>query len=359
MDSVAITLNSIYYDPGHPASFGSVDKLYRAAKKENSLVTLDGVKEWLSGQDAYTLHRSVNRKFKRVPTYANHIDSVWQLDTADVRHLTRHNSGIKYLLMIIDVISRFAFVSPMSNKSAERVAQCVDEIKNRFNRKPEVVVSDPGLEFRGKFTEYLNKEGIKQILLRVEQKAALAERLIRTVKEKMVKYMTHNDTKRYLEILPDIIRSYNRRVHRSIGMAPIDVTPDNEATVKDKLYGHLEGYHFPTKSKFNIGDLVRQVKKLKALDKGTTQTTTDEVFEIADIDMFHPPEYLYRLKDLAGDYIRGSFHGTELVKVENVENPKKKYMKPGDVREKVTKRKVQRFSTFKGWPNKFDVRLPA
>lgn len=357
MDSVELTLENIYYDPEHPAAYGSIQKLYDAAKQVNKRVTLKIVKDWLSAQDSYTLHRSVNRKFKRVPTYADRIDSVWQLDTADVRHLAQYNSKVKYLLMIIDVLSRFAFVAPMTNKSAARVTECFKKIKKQFNRSPKCVVSDPGLEFRGKFTDYLKSAGIKQILLRVEQKAPYAERFIRTIKEKMVKYMTHNDTKSYLEVLPDIVRGYNTAVHRITKMKPIDVSRNNDLALKQRLYGHLAGFSFPRESKFQIGDLVRQVKKLKALDKGTTQTTTDEVFEIGEIIADHPPQYLYRLKDLFGGYIRGSFHAKELVKVRTVADPKKRYMKPGKLRVKKTKRIVQKFQTYKGWPRKFDVKL--
>lgn len=356
MDPVALTLKKIYYDPAHPAAFSSVDKLYRAAKLINSKITLDKVKQWLTGQDAYTLHRSVNRKFKRVPTYAAHVDSVWQFDTADVRHLSKYNSKIKYLLMIVDVISRFAFVVPLENKSAARIAQALDVIKTRYNRSPNCVVSDPGLEFKGDFTAYLKKKGIKQILLRVEQKAPLSERFIRTIKEKMVKYMTYQNTKRYLEVLPDIVRAYNNTVHHTIKKKPIDVNTENENEVKETLYGHLRD-STPRRPKFNIGDLVRQVKKLKALEKGTNQTTTDEVFEVVRIDPFHPPEYLYQLKDMAGDYIRGLFHAKELVLVQPSENPLERYQREGTIRVKPTKRQTQKFRTYKGWPRKFDKKL--
>ena len=102
MDSVEAVLEKIYYDPENPSSFGSVQKLLREAKKQVRGISRRQVENWLSGQDTYTLHRSIKRKFQRIPSYADHVDSVWQLDTADVKHMKSTNDGIKFFLIIID-----------------------------------------------------------------------------------------------------------------------------------------------------------------------------------------------------------------------------------------------------------------
>jgi hypothetical protein len=217
------------------------------------------------------------------------------------------------------------------------------------------VVSDPGLEFRGAFTKYLEKAKIRQYLLRVEQKAPLAERFIRTLKEKMVKYMTHDDSENYLPAIADIVRAYNNSVHSRIKRKPIEVTRDNEQDVKDILYSPYEDWTF-TPSRLNENDRVRQVKKLKAFDKGSNQTTTNEVFVIKKVDHSRPPRTLYHLQDLAGDDIKGRFYDDELVRVKTLDDPHQ-YMHTGDKRVKKTKRKTQTFKTFRGWPKKFDMRL--
>jgi len=66
--------------------------------------------------------------------------------------------------------------------------------------------------------------------------AAIVERFKRTLKEKMFRYFTAKNTRRYVDVLPDFIYAYNRSHHRSIGMAPADVTPDNEDVVRARLY---------------------------------------------------------------------------------------------------------------------------
>src|SRR5882757_2135686 len=103
MVAVDEILRNIYFNPAHPAAYGSINKLYNAAKNENKKISIYDVKDWLSGQDEYTLFRSVKRKFKRSPVRADYADNIWQMDTADVKHLQNDNDGIKFLFIIIDV----------------------------------------------------------------------------------------------------------------------------------------------------------------------------------------------------------------------------------------------------------------
>ena len=58
-------LHSIYYDPKHPSSFSGPIKLHRAIKKKGYILSLAKIKEWLKGEETYTLHRPVRRKFKK------------------------------------------------------------------------------------------------------------------------------------------------------------------------------------------------------------------------------------------------------------------------------------------------------
>ena len=95
-----------------------------------------------------------------------------------------------------------------------------------------MVQSDKGTKFNSTFQSMLRSQGIKFYASENEDiKAAVAERFNRTLKEKMYRYFTAKNTRRYVDVLQDIIYSYNHSYHRSIGMAPANVTPDNEATI--------------------------------------------------------------------------------------------------------------------------------
>lgn len=355
IDEIDKILRKIYYDPENPASLGSVRKLVTAARKKHKWIKKHHVIEWLAGEDPHTLNVSVKRIFHRIPTYADHVDSVWQLDLADTRHLAQHNDGVKYLLIIIDVLSRFAFVVPMKTKEANMVIRSFETIREKYGRSPQVVVSDPGLEFRGKFSEYLKDNYIQQYLLRVKQKAPLAERFIGTLKKKMERYATYTDSERYIDVLGQLVKSYNYAIHSRIKRRPVDVNEKNEEDVKELLYSKYYDHVFPL-PKFSVGDWVRQVIQLGPLDKGTRQTTTNEVFEIREIDYSRPPRILYKLTNMKGHYIKGRFYEEELVRVKKLPSPKD-YMRTAEKRIKKTKRKTQIFKTYKGWPKLFDEKL--
>ena len=63
--------------------------------------------EWLEAQDVYTLHRPVRKRFPRNPYTLNNIMDIWECDLVDVQGLSKHNDGIKYLLSVIDVFSKY------------------------------------------------------------------------------------------------------------------------------------------------------------------------------------------------------------------------------------------------------------
>ena len=111
------TLKRIYYDVHHPAGFSGAQPLYQAARKTLPSLTLKQVKTWLQKQTTYTLHKPIRRKFQRRKTVVGGIDHQWQADLADVQSLKKDNDQYRYLLCVIDVFSKYAWVVPLYNKS--------------------------------------------------------------------------------------------------------------------------------------------------------------------------------------------------------------------------------------------------
>ena len=104
--------------------------------------------------------------------------------------------------------------------------------------KPNMVQSDKGTEFlNSTFQSMLKQHNIKFYTSENEDmKAAVVERFNRTLKTKMYRYFTARNTRRYVDVLPDLLHSYNHTYHRSIGMAPIEVDDTNEHLVRARLY---------------------------------------------------------------------------------------------------------------------------
>ena len=112
-------LSHVYKSPDHPASFSGLDKLYRIARKEFPSITLNEIKQWAENNLSYSLHKPSRRNFKRNKTYAPEIDSLWEADLAFVQNVAKENDGMNYLLVVIDVFSKFLWVRPMKNKTAQ------------------------------------------------------------------------------------------------------------------------------------------------------------------------------------------------------------------------------------------------
>ena len=124
----------------------------------------------------------------------------------------------------------------------------------------------------------------------------------------------------YIDILPKILASYNNSKNRSIGMTPNRARkPENYGKVYWNLYGDLESQSqsqsHNRKPAFKIGDTVRISKyKRKTFDKGYTPNWTEEVFVIDEIRPTEP--ITYKINDLNGEEIEGTFYREELQKTE-------------------------------------------
>ena len=79
-----MSLGKVYYDPKHAAGFGSVEKLVKASTRKHKK---QDVEEWLAGQNTYTLHKPVRKRFPRIPYTVTNIDDMWEMDLADLREL--------------------------------------------------------------------------------------------------------------------------------------------------------------------------------------------------------------------------------------------------------------------------------
>ena len=338
-------LASVYYDAKRSGGFGGVDRLYKDVKKEGKFnISRTKIKEWLMKQDTYTLHKPIRRHFRRNRVIVGGIDYQWQMDLADMQSMQKFNDGYRYLLVCIDVFSKYAWVVPLKNKTGLSLVEAF---------KPEKIITDQGTEFFNKhFKALLKDEDIELYNTYNETKASVVERLIRTLKTRMWRYFTAKKTMRYIDMLPDLVYSYNHSVHRSIKTTLADVTADNEKQVWRTLYDHNDDVKH-VKYKFKIGDQVRISKMKRKFEKGYLPNFSKEIFTISKQVPRDPP--VYKLRDYDGEELKGTFYDKELQKV----------IKSDDVYEvEILKkrgrgRNVQYFVKWLGYPNKFNSWVPA
>lgn len=322
------TLNKFYFDLKQPGSYSGVEAFKRNLKKNGYMFPRRIIKEWLSNQNEYTLHKPARKKFPRNKTIVYGIDDTWQADLVDMQKYSKENRGFKFLLCVIDIFSKYAWVIPLKNKTNTSVISAFKKIFSE--RKPKRIQTDQGQEFVGRETQkYLKSEGVQFYIIFSEQKAAIVERFNRTLKEKMWRFFTKSGDYKYINNLNNIVNSYNNSYHRSIKKEPINVSDKN----KDEIFFNLYGYNTSDDEKkdldydkiklnnkltLKIGDLVRLSKYKAIFDKGYTRNWTREIFIIIDVLLFHNIP-VFVVKDQNGEIIKGTFYQYELQKVLNQE----------------------------------------
>ena len=255
---------------------------------------------------AEELHKPIKRKFKKRRVLVNGIDKIWAVDLVDMQAFSKLNRGVKYLLAVIDILSKYGWLVPLKDKTGKSVASALKTIFKE--RKPEKMWVDKGKEFYNKDVKKL----VELYSTENEEKSSVVERWIRTMKEKMWKYFTDKSTNVYIDILPSLVKDYNNTRHSSIKMTPVKASKkENELTVWKNLYPeHLKIHDI--NPKFSVGDQVRISKKKKTFEKGYTTRWTEEIFTIVEVKRTRPPTY--KIADLNGEEIKGSFYEPELQK---------------------------------------------
>ena len=298
----------------NPASFSSPWKLYKAAKKVDSSITLTQVEHFLESQKSYTLHRHFNSRFRRRKVLARGVRYQFQADLIDYAPLKRDNGGMTFLLSVIDVFSRYAMLVPIKNKRGDTVRDALVRVFDHMG-SPLKLQTDKGKEFYNHHVrQLLNERTVHHFSTEQDVKAQIVERFNRTVREVIKRYMTHKTSLRYLDILPDFLARYNNRPHSSIyPYSPASVTKENERVVHELQYGdYLRERRLH--HKYDIGDRVRITEYRGTFRKSyRDKNFTEEVFTIVDKLFTKPP--MYRLKDLEGEMIEGSFYESELQRV--------------------------------------------
>ena len=350
MDEIDKYLSSVYFDPKRSGGFAGVERLYRDVKKEGMYkLTRKQILEWLMAQDAFTLHKPVRRNFKRNRVLVSGIDEQWQLDLADMQSLKEYNDGYRYLLVCIDVFSKYAWVLPLKTKTGLALVEAFKMILSS-GRKPQKILTDRGTEFFNRhFQTLMNSENIHLYNTFNETKASIVERLIRTFKTKMWRYFTAKKTLRYIDMLSDLVYAYNHTVHRSIKTKPALVSHENEDMIWQVLYGEDIVDVRSINYKFKIGDQVRISKIKRKFEKGYLPNFSKEIFTVSKTLPRRPP--VYKIKDYDGEELQGTFYEKELQRI----------IKHNDTYEieKILKKRgkgknVKYLVKWLGYPNKFN-----
>ncbi|KAL3117542.1 hypothetical protein niasHT_002859 [Heterodera trifolii] len=166
---------------GSPASYAGIQKVLAEAQRRNPSITLRDVDQFLHKHRTYTLFKPRKNRFRRLKTVPSGLHTDWQCDLCIMDALKEHNDGFRYILVCIDLYS------------------------------------DAGLEFQAKkmMDYWKQKEIIKHVIYSPHLHAGVVERANRTLKERLYKYFSEKNTKRWVDVLDSIVRNLNNSANRT------------------------------------------------------------------------------------------------------------------------------------------------
>lgn len=285
-----------------PSAYGSVANLVKA-----SGLDIETVKNFLHSKGSYTKYYLPKyKKFPRLKTYARNINEIWCIDVAYVDKLASYNDAYKFLLVCVDVLSRFVRVKPMKSLTSKSAQIALTDMLTDSPVYPKKLWSDKGREFQGQFKAFCKNIGVQIYHTDTGTKAAFAERAIRSLKAIISKYMEEKWTWRYIDQLQSFVDTMNNRVNRSIGKPPSKVEKKDVLSIMQKPTPKFK------KPKYKIGDKVRIAGVDRPFRKGYWQQFSDEIFTISSVFSRSPPCYI--IKD-DKENLDGKFYEPELIKV--------------------------------------------
>ena len=296
------------------------EDLNRIYNNVNSIPSYSSkIAQFLRQNETSSLHKQVRKNFKRRKIIAYYPYDLCMADLAfyNSPSYVHANGGTKYILVFIDVFTKMCYVEPMKDKNAITTLLALEKIFRRLPDMPKHLVTDDGTEFYNKYVhDFLENHCVVHYSLRGRHKAAVAERMIQTMKGRLEKYFWQNKTKRYIDVLQQIIDNYNRTPHRSIGMAPITVNFNNRKAVFEKLYPNRYDKLPP---RLNVGDKVRIAKEKTIFEKGYKRSWSIELYTIVSAKSRGGVDY-YIIQDEYGNILPRQRYYYELNFVERNDN---------------------------------------
>lgn len=259
------------------------------------------------------IHRSARKNFERRTYQMRGIDDTFQADLVEMIPHSKMNNNYKYILMVIDVFSKFAWTVPLKNKTGNEVTRAMKSIFTADKRVPKNLHTDQGKEFYNSFFQQLMKDyKINHYSTYSKMKASIVERFNRTILTKIWRMFSLQGSYKWLKILKSVTNTYNHTVHRTIKMKPSEVNSENSDFILRNAFRNNNALIMGKKSKFSLNDFVRISKYKSIFEKGYTPSWSTEIFQVYKIQVTKPVTYL--LKDSTGQKISGSFYEQELMK---------------------------------------------
>nr|AAG23743.1 integrase-like protein [Tetrahymena thermophila] len=262
-------------------NFTSANDIY---KKLNKKYTLKQIKDVLKNIDTnQIIGKKQENKDLEIPISAP--QGSFQADLTFYEQFKRQNHGYSILLTIIEINTRFAYVFPLKDKSAQSILECLKELYRTEKDNFRSISSDEGSEFDNNLVKnFLDQHNIKYIFFNKQTNpnaTSLIERFNRTIRDKISKYQSFHKQKNFIDELQKLVKTYNNTIHSQINMTPQKAKEKNFSnfTARQQKYTTLQ----KIEETFQINDFVRVFRKKKQFEKGQ-KNYTKNIYQIVAKD---------------------------------------------------------------------------
>jgi len=311
-------LKKLYYDPA--TGFTSIKRLYERAKQQDPKITLKFVKEWLQSQEVQQIYSKDNKNAKQqyIPIKCG-LNSVGclQADLLDISRYKNYNKKITFILVVIDVQTRYAWCYALKNKMPKTIEPCFENVINfiqtNYPDNPITITTDYGNEFKGAVSKYFKEKDILHIQTLSKTANSIVERFNKNIWNFIKKYTQSTGKLQFIDKLDDFIQNYNTSHHKTL-----QEKPENAYNDIRLARNHLKRPYNPLPP-LQIGDKVRYAN------------AADDAFEKKSFKMQYSQSVYYIVgreynryllsKEPQGEPIEKQFLRRQLKLIDKVEKP--------------------------------------
>ena len=223
-------LENYYYNINEPTSFLPEKFIIKkfSSDHEDAGPSKSDVYDWYSKQLAHLVYKPLRKKYFKNPIVSKYKDHIWHADLIELAK-PEQNNGVKFLLIIIDNLSKYVWIRKLANKKQETVTAALRDVTESNGRKPHILGCDYGKEFNNRtFKAYLAERNINMYMMYAPDKASIIERFNQTFKLRLYRYLFYNNTNRFIDVIDQIVDNYNNTVHSRTKFKPSEVTDENQ-----------------------------------------------------------------------------------------------------------------------------------
>lgn len=278
-------IRKTYYDPEH--GLFSASKLYQKLKSKG--ISLSEIKNFISKQEVYQLHKPVSKPSIYFPVVSLYPNELWQIDIIDFSNISTTNSNFKYVLLCIDVFTRKVYCEAIKSKSIGNIIEAMSTILNI--ESPHKIQCDLGSEFvAGQFKKLMKDNDIEIQFIDPQDshKLGVINRMCRTLRSMINRYLTMYKTTKYINVLQKLIDNYNNTYHTTIKCTPNEAYKNKENIVNLTMKKWNEAK--ANEPEFNVGDDVRYILNRTTFEKGSTAKFSKTIHKIVS-----RTEHMYKL----------------------------------------------------------------